>query len=67
MSTPDDVLIDGYADALVDGDFVAEFQEGSNRGKFFTPDQMAKLIEARDRARSSEHRRANGIFKRVVD
>ena len=67
MTAPDDEIIDGYIDAMVDGDFVEEWAEGSNRAKHLSPDQMLKLIEARDRARASVARRSGGIFRRVRD
>lgn len=63
----DEEIANEYSEAMADGDFVTEFQEGSNRTRFMVPRDLKDLMDARDKARARDSRRQKGIFKRVVD
>jgi hypothetical protein len=67
MTKSTEETIEEYTTALADGDFVQEFQEGSNRGRFMTPRDMLDLVNARQKMEAEKTRRSKGIFRRVVD
>ncbi len=60
---PADELIDGYSDAVVDGDYVADFREGTNSARYMTPEQIKVLADLqRDREAATRP-----VFMRVID
>ena len=67
MAKSGEEIANEYADAMAAGDFVHEFQEGSNRTRFLTPEQVQAMADAKDRAEVRAARRTRGIFRRVVD
>lgn len=60
---PADELIDGYSDAVVDGDFVADYKEGTNSVRYMTPEQIKALADLQ-REREANNR---PVFMRVID
>ena len=62
-----DDIVDEYSQAMRDGDFVQEFEEGSNKTKFMTPAQVKALADLEEEAAARRSRKKNGgnIFRRI--
>lgn len=60
---PADELIDGFSDAVIDGDFVADFREGTNSVRYMTPEQVKALADLKRESAAQ----SRPIFSRVID
>ena len=62
-----DEVVSRYSATVVDGDFVVEWQEGSNRAETMRPKEMAALYELQQKAKADRRRASQGIHRRIID
>lgn len=56
-------ITESALDKLEEAEFVTEFQEGSNRAKMLSPEDLLKLHELESRLAADESRRTSGIYR----